>query len=315
VTLQDFPAAFFRVFALLFGLVWGSFLNVVIHRLPRDLSVVRPASRCPHCDTPIAAYRNIPVLSWVLMRGRSVCCKKPVSARYVVVEILAGLLSLAVLEVLVLSLPGSSSLLHAGAVYVAALALALGLLAAAFIDLEHMIIPDSISIGGALLGLATFSIRGASLPELAIGTVVGFVVVWLPCDVLYRRLRGTPGMGLGDAKLVMLAGAWFGVQGALFALFAGAFQATVVVLVMHVLGLRMEEPEAVRREREEILAELEKLEPEERAELEAEWALDPLAAEAEEGWGKTRIAFGPFLILAILECLLITPQRLMQWLP
>ena len=135
MTLQDFPATFFRVFALLFGLVWGSFLNVVIHRLPLGLSVVHPASRCPHCETPIAAYRNIPVVSWVLMRGRSVCCKKPVSPRYVVVELIAGVLSLAIVEVLVLSQPGRTSLAHAGAIYGASLALALGLLALSLIHI------------------------------------------------------------------------------------------------------------------------------------------------------------------------------------
>jgi leader peptidase (prepilin peptidase)/N-methyltransferase len=115
-------------------------------------------------------------------------------------------------------------------------------------------------------------------------------------------------MGLGDAKLLMLAGAWFGWKGALFVLGAGAVQGVVAVLVMLLFGKKLDDPEAVRREREELKKELESLSPEERAEVEKELADDPLAEEPEGGLGKARVAFGPFLILATLECLLASRE-------
>ncbi len=312
--LADFPAALLRVFALLFGLIWGSFLNVVIHRVPREMSIVRPASHCPSCQQLIKAYHNLPVVSWLLMRGKAPCCGARVSVRYLLVELAGGLSSLAVLELMVLPLARTTPVLHGLAIYVAYFALVLGLLAAAFIDLEHMIVPDSISIGGTILGVATFSLRGTTIVDAIIGAVVGFFLVWLPFCVIYPRLRGRVGMGLGDAKLVMLAGAWLGWQGAVLVLGAGAVQGTVAALVVLATGKKLEEPEAVKQEREQLLAELESLPDDERAEVEAELAKDPLAAEPERGWGQARIAFGPFLILATLECLFLGRDQIVQWL-
>ncbi len=312
--LVELPEWLLRAVALMMGLIWGSFLNVVIHRLPAGMSLVKPASHCPSCQTPIPFYRNVPVVSWLLMRGKAPCCGAQVSARYVVIELLGGLLSLAVLEATVLPLGSGTTAWHALAVYVANFALCLGLLAAAFIDLEHMILPDSITFGGTVLGLATFAFRDMDLLDAAIGAVVGFAVVYLPLVVGYAKLRGRAGMGLGDAKLLMLAGAWFGWGGALLVLGGGAIQGTLAVVALGLSGKRLEEPEAVKREREELRAEIEKLSDEERAELEAELGADPLAEEPEEGFFNARLAFGPFLILAILECLLIGRQRILSWL-
>jgi leader peptidase (prepilin peptidase) / N-methyltransferase len=146
-----------------------------------------------------------------------------------------------------------------------------------------------------------------------VGAAAGFLVIWLPFVVIYPRIRGKVGMGMGDAKLLMLAGAWFGWPGALFVLGAGAVQGTVAAIAMILVRGKIEEPEAVAREREEILAELETLSPEERAEAEKELAADPLMEEAGPGMGQARIAFGPFLILATLECLLIGRQALIGY--
>ncbi|WP_437582042.1 prepilin peptidase [Sorangium sp. So ce887] len=304
--LADFPPWFLRAFALCFGLLWGSFLNVVIHRVPRELSVVRPGSRCPACGTPIRAFDNIPVLSYLLLRGRARCCGAPVSPRYPLVEAAGGVLSLAIVELIILQLPWSTPILHALATYTADLALALGLLAATFIDLEHMYIPDAITIGGAVLGVATASLRSMGFTDALLGAAIGFAVVWLPFVVLYPRIRGgRVGMGLGDAKLLMLAGAWFGWGGALFVLGAGAIQGSIVAIGMLLLRGSIEEPEAVRLEREQIRAELAAMSPEERAAAEKEIAQDPLAEAPGEGFGQARIAFGPFLALATLECLLV----------
>lgn len=316
--LADFPPTLLRTFAILFGLAWGSFLNVVIYRSPRGLSVVRPASACPSCGTVIPGYRNIPVFSYLLLLGRTACCKTKLSPRYPLVEATGGLVAWAIVEQLVLTLPPETPLLHGGAVFLASFALALSLIAAAFIDLEHMYIPDWVSLGGTVLGVATFSLRGTTtLLESVIGAAVGFLIVWLPFSVGYRALRGQTGMGLGDAKLVMLAGAWFGWKGAVFALLAGAVQGTIAAIGILVLRGKIEEPEAVRLEKEEMMRALEAMSPEEREVAEAELRNDPIYEELDGGVGQARIAFGPFLVLATLEYLLLGDtliQHFFQWL-
>jgi leader peptidase (prepilin peptidase) / N-methyltransferase len=305
VLLDDFPPWFFRVFALAFGLIWGSFLNVVIYRVPRGMSVVRPGSTCPACGKPIRAWHNIPLFGYLLLGGKASCCKAKLSPRYPLVEAIGGILAIAILEAVVFRLGPTTTIERGLAVFVADLALALALTAAAFIDLEHMYLPDAITIGGAVLGLATSSFRGLSFLDSLLGAAVGFGIVWLPFVVLYSKIRGKVGMGLGDAKLLALAGAWFGWGGALFVLGAGAIQGTIATLLVLLFRGKIEEPEAVKREREEIQRELLAMSPEERAEAERELAEDPLAEEAGEGVGQARIAFGPFLILATIECLLL----------
>jgi leader peptidase (prepilin peptidase) / N-methyltransferase len=301
-SLADFPPWFPIVFAVAFGLILGSFLNVVIHRLPRGESIAFPGSHCPLCGVPIKPRDNVPVLSYVVLRGRSRCCKAPISPRYPLVEAIGGLVAWAVMRSIVLELPEETSLAFAFGVFLAYLTLALGLVAAAFIDLEHMLLPDEITLGGAVLGLATVPLRaGASFRESIFGAAIGFVIVWLPFVVIYAKVRGRPGMGLGDAKLLLLAGAWFGWLGAVFALFAGAVQATVVMLALLATGKKIEEPRAVVEERRERLEMLERAQGAEREDLERELLEDPLAVEPEPGLGGLRLAFGPFIILAILE--------------
>lgn len=305
MTVADFPEWFWMAIGVSLGLLFGSFLNVVIHRLPRGESLAFPGSRCPSCGAPIHPLYNVPLLGWLLLRGRARCCKTPISARYPLVELLGGLLGGGLVQVAVLTLPSDTPLWHGGLLLLAELALGLGLMAAAFIDLSHMYLPDSITLGGAALGLISVPLRAeASWPSSLLGAAVGFLIVWLPFDFLHRLLRGKPGMGLGDAKLVMLAGAWFGWQGALFTLLAGALQATVTVLAVYLTRGQLDEPEAIKQERAELEAELAKATPEERAAIEAELESDPLALPAEAGFGKARVAFGPFLVLAALELLL-----------
>src|SRR5690606_30241812 len=228
----------------------------------------------------------------------------------VLVELAGGILCWAVLETRVLSLAAEATLVQGLMVFVAHAALALALVAAAFIDLEFMIIPDAITLGGTVLGLFTFALNGLELVDAFIGAAAGFLLVWLPFDVLYRKIRGRPGMGLGDAKLLMLAGAWCGWAGMLFVLGAAAIQGTLVTIAFLLSGRAIEEPEAVRREREEMQAALAEMSPEEREAAERELALDPLAEEADDGLGQARIAFGPFLILATLELQLIGRERI-----
>jgi leader peptidase (prepilin peptidase)/N-methyltransferase len=314
VTISDFPPLFLRAFALMFGLIWGSFVNVVIYRVPRDMSVVRPRSHCPACGKPVRPLDNIPVLGWLILGGKARCCRARLSPRYPLVEAIGGLLSLAIFEAIVLRLGPTTPAYRALAIYLADLALALGLVAAAFIDLEHMYLPDAITIGGAILGVATASFRSMRFVDALIGAAVGFVVIWLPFVVIYPRLRGRAGMGEGDARLLMLAGAWFGWQGTLFVLGAGAVQGTLVAVLLLLLKGRIDEPEAVKKEREEMKKALEGMSPDERAEAEKALAADPLAEEAGPGVGQARMAFGPFLVLATIECLLFGRELITAYL-
>ena len=293
--LSWFPLWILRGFVLFFGLIWGSFLNVVIYRLPREMSVVRPASHCPGCGKPIAGYDNVPVFGYLLLRGRARCCGVKMSPRYPLVELLGGLLSLAILEAIILKMPDQTPALRALAIYGADFALCMGLVAAAFIDAEHMFLPDSITFGGIVLGLATATLRGLPLTQSFIGAVTGFVGIWFPFTFLYKRVLGRTGMGLGDAKLMALAGAWFGWPGAVFVLFAGAVQGSLYAFVMKVLGIEHDLPDAVK----EDLAELRKAAEEGDEEAIEALAADPLA----EGHGGMRMPFGPFLILGCLELL------------
>ena len=286
--------------AFVWGSLWGSFLNVVIYRVPRGMSVVRPASHCPGCGAPIRAVDNIPLLSWALLGGRARCCGVRVSPRYVAVEALGGLVALAIVEVAIRPLPGDTTLVHAASIFLADLALALALMAAAFIDLSHMYLPDSITIGGTLFGLATPGLRGLTWTDALIGAAAGLVGVWLPFIFGYKALRGRSGMGLGDAKLVMLAGAWFGWPGAAFALFGGALQATVGAAIVLLVRGRIDEPEAVREDREELRRAADGGDAEALAALQD----DPLATPPEEGVMAARMPFGPFLCLGIIEWML-----------
>jgi len=327
-----FPSWFLPAAAFLFGLLWGSFLNVVIYRVPRDMSVVRPGSHCPGCGKPIAGYDNVPVLSYVLLRGRARCCGARMSPRYPLVELIGGALSLAIWQVVIQRMPDSLPAVRALAVYGADFALCMGLVAAAFIDAEHMTLPDSVTMGGTVLGLATATLRGVPFTESAIGAGVGFLLVWFPFVFLYKGLLGRTGMGFGDAKLLALAGAWFGWQGAVFVLFAGALQGTIYAGGLKLFGITPDLPQAVKDD----IAELERAAAAGDEDAKRELEEDPLtededafivravkrllgmkereptaearaaeeaAADAEPEPPRARIPFGPFLILACLELL------------
>jgi leader peptidase (prepilin peptidase)/N-methyltransferase len=284
--------------------LWGSFLNVVIHRVPREMSVATPPSSCAACGARIKPYDNLPVLSWLILRGRARCCGAKISPRYILVELIGGAIGLATLEIVLRTLPPETPLLRASAVFVADFGLALALVAAAFIDAEHMFLPDSITIGGTVVGIATATLRGDALTHALLGAFVGYVGVWLPFIVVYSKVRGVAGMGHGDAKLTMLAGAWFGWQGAGFVLCAAAVQGSLCAVAIYLIAGKIEEPEAVRHDRAELKQAAEAGD-EEAAEILAE---DPLGEEPPAtGLGLARFPFGPFLALACLEMLFAKP--------
>jgi leader peptidase (prepilin peptidase)/N-methyltransferase len=308
LALGDFPPLFLYVVAVTLGLLFGSFLNVVIYRLPREENLAFPGSRCPGCGKPIAPWNNVPVLSYLVLRGKAACCGTKISARYPLIEAMCGLYAYAVLELLILDLPSGTAFWRAGLLFLAYLVLGLGLIAVAFIDLEWLWVPDSITYGGTLLAFAALPLRDdIELTQALFGAVFGLLLVYVPFDLLYRLIRGRTGMALGDAKLVMLAGAWFGWFGAVYTLFAGAIQATLVTIATMIARGKVEESEAVKRERQALKDELERAEGKEREELERELEDDPLAEELGDGVGSIRIPLGPFLVLAALEYLLFAP--------
>ena len=219
---------FFPLCAFAFGACVGSFLNVVIYRVPKEESIVRPGSHCG-CGQPIQWHDNIPILSWLFLRGRARCCGRPFSARYPFVELLTALLFVACW------LTHPPAVAVCGAIFIGCL------IAATFIDLDHFIIPDAFTIGlavvGVLLSLAVPALHGVgsgyflidsirSGGSAVIGVLIGSgVVLWIA--LLAETLLKKEAMGFGDVKFVGAIGAFCGWQGAVFSVFGGAVVGTV----------------------------------------------------------------------------------------
>jgi leader peptidase (prepilin peptidase)/N-methyltransferase len=183
------------VLAFVGGLIFGSFLTVVAHRVPRAESVVGGRSRCPHCGAQIAAYDNVPVVSWVLLRGRSRCCGEPISPRYPLTELALAALWAATVAVL-WDDPVEVAL---GLVFVSTL------LAVTLTDLERRVIPNKILLAAAIAAVAIVAIGDpSSLPERVLAAVAAGGVLFLVV-LAYPR-----GMGLGDVKLTALMGFYLG---------------------------------------------------------------------------------------------------------
>ena len=197
-------------FAFLGGLLAGSFITVVAHRVPRGESIVGPRSRCPNCGTQIAAYDNVPVLSWLLLRGRARCCGTSISPRYPLTELALGILYAATVAVLW----GDATEVALGLVFVTTLT------AVTLTDLERRIIPNKILLVAAVLGVAIAAIGDpSSLPERAIAAAAAGGLLFAAA-LAYPR-----GMGLGDVKLAAVMGLFLGrdVAPAIFvALLAGS---------------------------------------------------------------------------------------------
>jgi leader peptidase (prepilin peptidase) / N-methyltransferase len=207
----------FGVLLFIFGAIIGSFLNVVIYRIPRDKSVVKPGSSCPSCNTPIRFYDNIPFVSYLILRGKCRKCGQPISIRYVAVEMITAVAFAGFFWKYSLSL----SLL------VAAIFCCL-LIVISFIDLDFMIIPDIFSLGGVILGVILSFFR-TDLPwaDSLLGVLVGGGVLFIIAK-LYELIRKREGMGLGDVKLLGMIGAFCGVEGVFFSLVAGSLVGTAV---------------------------------------------------------------------------------------
>jgi leader peptidase (prepilin peptidase) / N-methyltransferase len=203
-------------FAGVLGVIVGSFLNVVTYRLPRRESLISPASHCPRCGTPVKPYDNIPILSWLLLRGRCRTCAEPISPRYPLVEALTAALCI------------GAVLAHRTASGIAlSIALILIVVPAALIDLEHRIIPNRLTLLGAVLAIVLgTALDPAGEPErlIAGAAAAGFL--------LLAALAYPGGMGMGDVKLAGVMGLFLGIAVApamLLALFAGVLYGALVI--------------------------------------------------------------------------------------
>lgn len=234
-------------FAFILGSCIGSFANVCIFRIPRELSIVTPGSACPHCGRPIPWYLNVPLLSYLSLGGRCSYCKDRITVRYFMVELLTA--SLFVLIWLKCSPWGTRPPL--GLVRTPNMLLipvfwvfATGLVIGSFVDFEHMIIPDSISIGGIVLGLAVSMLTPelhakesamGGLVSSAAGMVCGSLVLW-GVAILGRIIFKKEAMGFGDVKLLGAIGAFLGVKAVLFCIFASSLVGSLVGVTMILAG-------------------------------------------------------------------------------
>ena len=235
------PPALIGVFVFAFGLIIGSFLNVCILRIPANKSIVMPASACPKCAAPIRPYDNVPVLSWLVLRGKCRNCKNPISGMYPLVELLTGLLFFACYRVFGFTFEAVKWAAFSAIVIVLV-----------FTDLRERLLPDVVNFTGFGIGLAlsfvTAPVDGAalwlanrvfefpppgpvlSLVDALLGAAFGSGMLWLVSEV-YFRLRGREGMGLGDVKMMLMAGAFLGVRRTLLAIFAGALLGSVIGVI------------------------------------------------------------------------------------
>ena len=232
------------IFVFLFGSVVGSFLNVVIHRVPREESIVFPNSACPKCKTPIKPYDNIPLFGWLMLGGKCRSCKTPISARYPAVELLTALLFIVTYWQI-----GFTAFLPVSLVFVATM------VSLIFIDAEHMILPNVITLPLFVIALAvrvvyplvfgaeyftdlqhspltylqSYPVWLVSLIGAIFGGLVGGGFLWLVGEV-WKRLRGVEAMGLGDVKMMFGVGALLGWRLTFLSIFLGAFSGAVIGL-------------------------------------------------------------------------------------
>jgi len=287
----DTGGALLNLLVFFFGASIGSFVNVLAYRLPREISIVRPASFCPHCRHPVPVWSNVPVLGYLMLRGRCVRCGGRIPVRYLITEVALGLIALHLF--ISFDLPDA----------MARLLLCAALLAASWTDIDWRIIPDVISLPGIVAGFAAAALLMPdvgwknSLLGIASGGGILFVI-----GEAYRLVRGREGMGMGDVKLLAMIGAFLGWQSVLFTIFVGSCLGAVGGITLGLLGWQPG-----------------------YADLDAE-AADAVAVGSgapqsnpeihhpapNEGLLQTPVPFGPFLAIAAGIFALFQPQ-LLHW--
>ena len=246
-----------------FGACIGSFLSVCIYRIPRDESIVRPRSHCPSCGKLIPWYCNIPVFSWLVLRGRCANCHARISPRYLILELMTALLFLMVFLQFVSYVVAVGDMPPPDPFAVGPIVLGLaplpsfllvpvywlvlwGLILGTFVDLEHYILPDRVTIGGMVAGVVCSVLvpelhlttsRLLALSRSGIGLLVGFGILWL-IAIIGEKAFKKEAMGFGDVKLMGAIGAFFGWEAVLFVLFASSLFGSLAGLALMALGKR-----------------------------------------------------------------------------
>lgn len=332
------------IFAFAFGAIIGSFLNVVIYRVPAGLSIVSPGSRCPSCGSAVRWYDNIPIVSWFVLGGKCRECGTGFSIRYAAVEALTGLLAVAawwqVARVL-LNVEGyvdPANLWPLAIMFAVRFTLFAFLVVITFIDLDHLIIPHAIALPGIALGLASPWVAQWILGPMAlqvlwppvtpmislVGALGGFFVI-VALFYTYLALRGAEGIGGGDATLMALVGAWLGWPALIFVLFAASVQGVLAAGVSMLLGGNFARDAATVFDDEpgaaaDVAVALEDSENDELTDSsETEDVVDgladdvdpsgaePVEVDADPYEGRLAVPFGPFIALAALEYALLGP--------
>ena len=245
-TITGLPEIFGYIFFFAFGTIIGSFLNVVIHRVPNEESIVFPNSACPKCGKAIKGYDNIPVLSWLILGGKCRNCKEKIAVRYPLVELMTGFLFLSVYWQI-----GFNVYLPICLIFVSAM------VSLIFIDAEHMILPNVITYPLFIFALlvrilypilfsaeyftdirhspvnyfADYPLWATSLIGAIFGALVGGGSLWLVGE-LWKRLRGVDAMGLGDVKMMFAVGALLGWRLTILSIFLGAFSGAIIGVFM-----------------------------------------------------------------------------------
>ena len=270
-------------FAIVLGLIWGSFANVCIYRWPAKQSVIKPPSHCSACKAPIRWHDNLPIVSWLWLRGKCRACKAQFSARYLLVEVLTGaLFGLAwwwTIAANQLFEPLDLRLLR----FAIAAAFCFVMVVITFIDLDHKLILNKVTIPS----MVVFYLLGVSLPERAwwhglVGLAIGYGLPWLIGE-LYYRIRKREGLGLGDAMLLGVIGALFGWQGVVVSLFLGSMIGIVVgtLVLLASRGSDEDEDEVATEEAQPI--------------------------EEDVSLMRTELPFGPFLAMGAIFYLFAEP--------
>ncbi|MEZ4365802.1 MAG: prepilin peptidase [Kofleriaceae bacterium] len=287
------------VFAVLLGLLWGSFANVCIYRwppsegFPRGRSVVLPPSHCFACQTPIRWYDNLPLVAYLWLRGRCRACGVRFSARYLIVEALTGaLFGVAWWTTLGAGVTGAT-LASALLLFTIAAAFCFVMVVVTFIDLDHRLILDRVTLPSVVIfAIASLAWPGGAWWSGLVGAAVGYGVIWLVAEVYYR-LTGREGMGLGDAKLLAVIGALLGWRGVLAALSVGSLLGSVIGVTVLVIARRrapVAAPEVAPS-----------------APVDGDAPADGDPAEPAPGLRHAELPFGPFLAAAAVLYLFAEP--------
>jgi leader peptidase (prepilin peptidase)/N-methyltransferase len=274
------PFWILKLTILALGASLGSFANVLIHRMPRHESIVRPGSRCPACQAPIRWFDNIPVLGWILLRARCRDCGAQISMRYPLIELSTAVLALACLFLAVVRGGGTADTVGLLVLWVFPFSFCFLLMVITFIDLAHWEIPHVLTITGMIAGIAGAvalgPLSGVSWVSSLAGLALGVIPIVLIIEI-YFRLTKREGMGFGDAMLMGMVGATLGARSIPFVLLAASLQGLVFAVPMALAGKDRTPPWQQDNQEE--------------------------APAPEKGIGRSAVPFGPFIALGAMEWL------------